>query len=75
MRTNNTKQTKVLTKNIKFPTTQIDYFDLPDRFILIRDKQTKLPLFVTHQSLIVSYGIEHIGKSEFYFINYKPFKF
>lgn len=75
MRTKSKQTSKSITQIIKFVQSQVERFEMPDSFILIRDKQTKLPLFVTHQSLIVSYGIEHIGKCEFYFINYKPFKF
>lgn len=73
MRTKAKQTSKSITQIIKFVLSQVERFDMPDSFILIRDKQTKLPLFVTHQSLIVSHGIEYIGKSEFYFIKYKPF--
>ena len=74
MRTKAKQTTKSITQIIKFVQSQVERFEMPDSFILIRDKLTRLPLFVTHKSLIVSYGVEYINEQPFYFIKYKPFK-
>lgn len=75
MRTNSTRKQPIKVKEVKFVRSQIKISnELPDGFLLVCDRQTHLPLFVTHNSLIVSYGFEFINGTEFYFIKYKPFK-
>lgn len=73
MRTNSNRKQPIKAKKFMIVVEQ-QHTHIVNDFIVIADRITNVPLFVCHKSQVVSYGHEFINNTEFYFINYKPFK-